>query len=121
MDLDSDPANLGVLIVVLHPINRAEMRLSCILRLLLLPTRRSRIGSLGAISSRTTDLIYLEVLRVERHTITTPRCLLRCIWIDTIFVKTKTFDSFLEGSFVIEGQPHLNPHQNYRWCDSLVK
>ena len=88
MDLDSDPANLGVLIVVLHPINRAEMRLSCILRLLLLPTRRSRIGSLGAISSRTTDLIYLEVLRVERHTITTSRRLLRCIWIDTIFIKT---------------------------------
>ena len=61
-------------------------------------------------------LIPLGVL--ERHTITTSY-LLTCIWITGI--KTKAFDSFLEGFFVIEGQPHLNPHQNYCRCDSLVR
>ena len=61
-------------------------------------------------------VIPLGVL--DRHTITASR-LLTCTWITAI--KTKAFDSFLEGFFIIEGQPHLNPHQNYRWCDSLVR
>ena len=56
---------------------------------------------------------------LERHTISITSHLLTCIWITTI--KTKAFDRFLEGFFVIEGQAHLNPHQNYRWCDSLVR
>ena len=61
-------------------------------------------------------LVPLGVL--ERHTITASQ-LLTCIRITTI--KMKAFDSFLKGFFVIEGHPHLNPHQNYRWCDSLVR
>ena len=32
--------------------------------------------------------------------------LLRCIWITWGIIKTKTFDSFLQGFFVVEGQFH---------------
>ena len=64
-------------------------------------------------------LIALGVL--QRHTAATFQ-LMTCIWIIRgIAIKTKAFDRFLEGFFIIEGQPHLNPHQNYRWCDALTK
>ena len=65
-----------------------------------------------------TVIVPLEILK--RHTITTSHLLLNIRNIKGI-IKTKTFDRFLEGLFVIEGQPHLNPHQNYRWCDALAK
>ena len=32
----------------------------------------------------------------------------------------KTFGGFLEGFFVIKGQTHWDPHQDYCWCDALV-
>ena len=64
-----------------------------------------------------TILISLGVL--DWHTTSTSH-LQTCIRITRGIIKTKTFDSFLERFFVIEGQSHLNPHQNYRWCDSLA-
>ena len=36
-------------------------------------------------------------------------------------IKTKTRGSFLEGLFVIEGQLHCDPHQNYCWCNALAR
>ena len=47
--------------------------------------------------------------------------LLTCIRITKGIIKTKTFDRFLEGFFIIEGQPHLNPHQNYSWGNALAR
>ena len=35
-------------------------------------------------------------------------------------IKTKTSGSFLEGFWVIKGQSHCDPHQDYCWCDALV-
>ena len=69
------------------------------------------------------DNIALRVIPLgvlERHTTTTSH-LLFCIRITGGIVKMKTSDRFLEGFFIIEGHPHLNPHQNYCWCDSLVR
>ena len=64
------------------------------------------------------NIILVPLGVLERHTITTSH-LLTCIRITTI--KTKAFNSFLKGFFIIEGHLDLNPHQNYRWCDSLVR
>ena len=62
------------------------------------------------------NIILIPLGVLERHTITTSDML-----VTKGIIKTKAFDRFLEGFFVIEGQPHLNPNQNYRWCDALAK
>ena len=46
---------------------------------------------------------------------------LRCIRITWGIIKMKTSDSFLQGFFIIEGQFHWDPHQNYCWCDALSR
>ena len=66
------------------------------------------------------NIAFIPLGVLQRHT-STASDLLLCIRITRGIIKTKTFNSSLEGSFVIEGQPHLNPHQNYSWCDSLVR
>ena len=116
---------------VLHPIgNRSSSEFGIswgiIKRSLNIPTppnfpyTQTTAASHSADCNRITwDNSILVPLRVlERHNITASH-LLTCIRITTI--KTKAFYSFLKGFFVIEGHPHLNPHQNYRWCDSLSK
>ena len=74
---------------------------------LLYTTATSRLPKCNWIIWKSIILIPLGVL--ERHTTTTSH-LLTCIRVTRGIIKTKSFNSFLEGFFVIEGQPHLNPH-----------
>ena len=122
--------------MLLHPINRSEFkyRIACqcgnIKRNLTISTPLNLLYTKTTAASHSTKcnritwgdivtvLVPLGVLK--RRTVTTFH-LLTCIRIISRIIKAETFDRFLEGFIVIEGQLHLNPHQNYRWCDSLAK
>ena len=64
----------------------------------------------------TANILMIPLL--GRHTTTTSHSL-KWIRITWRIVKIQTSDSFFEGFFVIEGQSHWDPHQNYCWCNTL--
>ena len=60
-----------------------------------------------------TDLRALGA-KLRRHTTSTS------IRITLGKIITKTSGSFFEGFWIIKGQSHWDPHQDYCWCDALV-
>ena len=77
----------------------------------ILRTRNSSWSPINIISlSIFTDLLALGA-ELGRHTTG------RIAW---GINKTKTSGSFFEGFFIIKGQSHWDPHQDYCWCDAPV-
>ena len=123
-----------LLVIVLHPISRSSNNFGTPIAWRIIKTNWNIRTSPSLLYTQTVAASYspkwnwitwCDIVTVfvplgvlERHTITASD-MLTCICITAI--RTKAFDGFLEGFFIIEGQPHLNPHQNHCWCDSLAK